>query len=396
MLKEIKYDLKTYYYDPKFRGLDIDARFKEADQKINEAQSTGQIFSIIAQVLIDLNDSHTRFFPPALSVSVDYGWRMQMIGDKCYVVAVKAGSDAASKGLKVGDVVYSIDGFEPTRESLWKIEYSNYTLQPAPGMRVVVQDPDGKLRQIEIAAKVSKAEKTIIYFEDEFPGHPPLYHEMGDDLIICKLPQFDLNDDKVDEMMRKVASHKALILDLRGNPGGYEKMIQRLIGYFFDHDSKIADSKGRSDSHPVMAKTRGEHAFKGQLVVLVDSKSTSASEIFARVVQLEKRGTIIGDRSGGMVMVGSYFSHPFTYVSVRNEIIERSSFYGGIITIRDLIMTDGKSLENVGGVPDELLLPSSSDLATRRDPVLARAAALLGIKLDAEKAGTLFIVEGKK
>ncbi|MBC7911282.1 MAG: hypothetical protein H7Y30_12320, partial [Pyrinomonadaceae bacterium] len=72
------------------------------------------------------------------------------------------------------------------------------------------------------------------------------------------------------------------------------------------------------------------------------------------------------------------------------------AFYGASITNADVIMSDGKSVEHVGVIPDELLLPTGSDMAAKRDPVLARAAALVGIELTAEKAGTFFPIEWKK
>ena len=65
-------------------------------------------------------------------------------------------------------------------------------------------------------------------------------------------------------------------------------------------------------------------------------------------------------------------------------------FYRTSITDADVIMTDGKSLENTGVIPDELLLPTGEDLAAGRDPVLVRAAALMGAKIEPEKAGLLF------
>jgi C-terminal processing protease CtpA/Prc len=67
--------------------------------------------------------------------------------------------------------------------------------------------------------------------------------------------------------------------------------------------------------------------------------------------------------------------------------------YGASITNADLIMSDGKSLERIGVVPDELLMPTAEDLAAGRDPVLARAAALLDTRLDPAVAAKLFPFE---
>ena len=65
MLSSIKEELKKGYYDPTFHGMDVEARFTTADEKIKQAQSLGQIFGIIGQALADLNDSHTFFIPPS-------------------------------------------------------------------------------------------------------------------------------------------------------------------------------------------------------------------------------------------------------------------------------------------------------------------------------------------
>jgi len=123
MLGVVKSDLKKNYYDEKFRGIDLDARFKEAEGKIKAATSLGQALGIIAQTLVDFNDSHLYFVPPSRPSRVDYGWQMQMIGDKCYVSAVRPGSDADKKGLRPGDEVWTIDSYGPGRENLWKMKY---------------------------------------------------------------------------------------------------------------------------------------------------------------------------------------------------------------------------------------------------------------------------------
>jgi C-terminal processing protease CtpA/Prc len=136
-----------------------------------------------------------------------------------------------------------------------------------------------------------------------------------------------------------------------------------------------------------MIAKSNHHAFGGKLFVLTDSKSGLASELLARVVQLEKRGTVIGDRSSGKVMEAKRYS----YKTGTDILI----FYGASITDANLIMAEGHSLEDVGVTPDEAAIPSAADLASGRDPVLAHAAELAGVKITPE-AGKLFPYEWPK
>src|SRR5258705_900976 len=128
------------------------------------------------------------------------------------------------------------------------------------------------------------------------------YYELGDEVFIWKLREFGLTESKVDDTMRKAAKYKGLILDLRANRGGFEETLKRMVGYFFNRDIVLGVIKRRKESKAFNAKTRGNKAFPGKLIVLIDSQSGSAAELFARVIQLEKRGTIIGDLSAGAVM----------------------------------------------------------------------------------------------
>lgn len=148
MLKRIKEDLKNNYYDPKFHGVDIEAAFKTADEKMKDARSVGQVFGIIAQVLGELDDSHTFFIPPERAGRTEYGWTMQVIGDRCFISSVDEGSDAEKKGVKPGDEVLEAGGFVLGRPNLWKFQYLYYALRPQPGIRVVLRSPKGEERQI--------------------------------------------------------------------------------------------------------------------------------------------------------------------------------------------------------------------------------------------------------
>jgi C-terminal processing protease CtpA/Prc len=105
-------------------------------------------------------------------------------------------------------------------------------------------------------------------------------------------------------------------------------------------------------------------------------------------VQLEKRGTIIGDHTAGAVMAARYYGDQVGFDFV--------VFFGVSVTVWDMIMTDGNSLEQRGVTPDEVRLPTAEDLVASRDVVLSHAASLAGVSLDAVEAGKLFVVETKR
>lgn len=400
MLKVVKDQIRKNYYDPNFHGVDLNARFGLAEEKIKQATTGGQVIGIIAQAVLDLNDSHTMLIPPLREAVAVYGWRMQMIGDACYITAVMAGSDAEAKGLKAGDRVIGLDGNEPTRETMWKMKYYYYGLRPKARVKVAVQTAVGQTHEVEVLTKLQKRHFEmipgwIIDSDSISPelgsgrGRSSLYEEFGTDLIVYSLPSFDMDGDEVDKMMKRISGHRALVLDLRGNPGGQTATLERFVGYFFDHEVKVADFKLRKETKEIRIKPRKSHTFAGKMIVLVDSQSSSAAELFARLVQLEKRGTVVGDHSAGMVMQA--LQYDFQLDTSGDPIL-----YGLMITNADLVMTDGKSLEWVGVAPDEIVLPTVDDIRNRRDPALAYAASLAGVKLEPEKAGALFTAKDTK
>ncbi|MGA8407545.1 MAG: S41 family peptidase [Candidatus Acidiferrales bacterium] len=399
MLDTIEADIKANYYDPKMHGMDLDKRFDEARQKIAAAKSQDEALLSIAAAVSSLDDSHTRFRPPVRPYGVEYGWYTLAIGDSdCYVTAVREDSDAAAKGLKPGDQIVSINGIRLQRNDIRNVEYA-YSVFPQSGFHVEVRSPDGVNRTFVAMSKVIPGQPMITQTDyliwarthrNSGDDDRSRYHEINKQVLFWKLPDFVVNPAIVDGLLNKTRSYETVVLDLRGNPGGLIGAEEKFLGGFFDHDVKIGDRKGRGELGPVIAKTRGKKAFDGKLIVLIDSKSASASELFARVVQLEKRGTVLGDRSAGAVREGKMFIHA--------EELNRTNVtqYGTMITIADLIMTDGKSLEHVGVMPDERILPTPADIAAGRDPVVARAAELAGVKLTPEEAGKIFPFEWRK
>lgn len=395
MLNAVKNEIKDKYYDANLKGIDIDARFKIAEEKLEKATSMGQAFGIIAQAVLEFNDSHTVFYPPSRATTVNYGWKMQMLGNKCFVTTVKPKSDAEKKGLKTGDEILAIEGFRPNRKEMWKINYYYNSLSPRPGLNLTVQSPGDKApRELSIASQ-AKRESTILRFEDlirkiELEDYTVehRFQQIGD-TIVWKMPTFAVEPGSIDGIMRgRVSRASNLILDLRNNGGGYVVTLEQLAGYFVEKDTKIADLKGRKEMKPQMAKTQGKDVFKGKLIVLIDSNSGSASEIFARLMQLEGRGVVIGDVSAGAVMQSRGVSMQLG--------VDTIVPYGMNLTMADVIMSDGKSIEHIGVQPQIMLIPTGADLAANRDPVLTAALELFGHKITPEQAGAYFSYKWKE
>jgi carboxyl-terminal processing protease len=399
MLQTISNDVKKHYYDPKFHGVDFEARVATAKQQIATSTSFNMAMAHIAAALDALDDSHTFFLPPQHAFHHDYGFQYQMVGERCFVTRVRPSSDAETKGVKAGDEILAVNGYNVTRDILWKIQYTFSALRPQAALRLALQEPSGAQRQVDVSAKIRQtghvtdltgangASDIWDLIRDE-ETHEHLMRartvEYGDRVTVIKVPEFAFTALEVENMLGKAHRHDNLVLDLRGNPGGAVDTLKYLIGGMFDKEIKIANRVGRKDTKPEVAKPM-HNPYLGKLVVLVDARSASCAEVFARIIQLEKRGVVIGDKTEGAVMEAKHYEERAGTDTV--------VFYGASITEWDLIMADGKSLEHVGVTPDELLLPSADAIANGRDPVLAHAVELLGVKITSEEAGKAFPYE---
>jgi C-terminal processing protease CtpA/Prc len=390
-------EVRNRYYDPAYHGVNLDASFHQLDTTLNSSRTVNDSFRVIAAFLLQLHDSHTFFQPPQRVNHSTLGYDMEMVGDKCFVTHIRPGTDAATR-LHVGDQVLAINHFAMKRADFSNMRYFFQTLSPAPAEMLELQSPAGERRQVTIQALLRPGKKLMtlddggldgdywqLVREDEQSEHMnrQRYYESGN-LMVWKMPSFGVTPEDVESMFRRARKHQALVLDLRANPGGSEDTLKDMLAHVFDHDLKLADRVSRKDTKPLLVKTR-HSTYDGKLIVLIDSGSASASELFARVLQLEKRGQVFGDQSAGAVMEAREY----------NETVgaDPSVFYGLSITSANLLMTDGKSLENTGVIPDEKILPTAADLADGKDPVLAHAMKIAGVTMDPAAAGKLFPFE---
>src|SRR5208282_2125508 len=420
MLTEVHRQLKASYYDPTFRGMDVDARFQTYLQQLERAGSLGKSFLIINEFLSGIGDGHSFFVPPGAGYRYDSGYRMAMIGEQCFITGVRPGSDAERK-LHPGDQVLSVDGQTLKRRDFWGLNYAFRVLAPAPVTDLALRGAGGVSRREGVVTRrrmlggaglvtnkhgCGDCFAYAVGFEEMQLLLRSLTVENGD-VILWKMPRFHEDGAALYALMGRARRHKALILDLRDNPGVPEDVLKTLgaglntwflpasvespgglfpqlrfmVGSLFDHDVRIGRKTTRGKGEDIVARSHGRGGFTGQLFVLVNSGTAFDAEVFARLVQLENRGTIVGDLTAGSVM-NSRCEELFLFNPV--------SFSEACIADGEIVMADGTSLEGVGVTPDVLVLPAAADLAAARDPVLARAAELAGAKLDPAAAGKMF------
>jgi C-terminal processing protease CtpA/Prc len=396
MLRQVRAQIQQRYYDAGYGRVDLKATAAQLDASIQGAQSLGEVFAAVAQMAMQMGDSHTYFVPPQQTVEVDYGWELMMVGDSAYVSEVSAGSDAHRQGVRTGDRVISVNGHAPTRHNLWAMQYAFRVIRPQPGLRVVLRAPGGEPRQLDLASRVRERFRIvdltggdgggdihalIRQSQNEAREMAPRFAEAGDGVLVWKLPTFDVEERAIREGLRRARGSRALVLDLRGNGGGPVDNLLTLVGGLSRDSVFVATERRRDGDRRLVARGAGDGAFTGPLVVLADSRSASASEVVARVVQLTGRGVVLGDRTSGAVMVGRMRGMSLG--------VERVVLYGINVSEGDVRMADGARLEGTGVAPDQTLLPGAAAMAAGEDPVLAAALARLGVTLAPAAAGAL-------
>jgi carboxyl-terminal processing protease len=389
MLRNAQHLLRRHYYDSTFGGVNMDSAFRAAEARLPAARDNTERFAIIADVLLLLDDSHTTFWPPNRAAVVAYGFGVVAVGDTCYIAAVEPASDAWMKGIRAGDRLLGIERRRVTRDALWILEYMLAGLAPRVETELLVAAPDSAPRVVRVASRVTQRPRVldvssgdwgplIRRWENEEIGQRDAYATVGD-VLVWRLGTFLADDDRIREGLVRAQSHRALILDLRGNSGGYIRAIQLLAGGLLGRDTIIAVVHERRDVDTI--RTRRAPRFDGELIVLTDHGSASASEVLAGLMRLYRRGAVVGDRTMGAVMTANGFGEAVGTTTIVP--------YGFSITVSDFRLPGGRRLEHVGVTPDEEVLPNGRDILTGRDPVLARALERLGQVVTPEAAGRL-------
>ncbi len=367
-------EIEKKFYDPKLRGLDWKTLTAVTRSRIDRAQTLDEMLTALFAQVEQLNDSHTVFIPPGRRDQVLFGFEAKAFGNEVRIYELKKDSAAAAAGLRRGDRLLQVNGFKAERASFDQLMLLLRVLQPVQEMDIVYRRGEEPPQRVRVQAKIKRGRQVTdltdiesIYqlireaqSEEEKFHHSILEAGIG----YVQLPEFSGDEEFIAGLVKKVSKAGAMIVDLRGNPGGTTNALTAFSGHFENQPGVMADVLRRNKSDAIKLKPRNP-ALAGPMFILVDSDSASAAEMFARHFQRTGRAVVIGDRTAGRVTASRIFPQMMGVDTVWLYAIQ--------VAVGRVVFPGGEELEGRGVTPDHACIPTGEQLREGQDPCRALA-----------------------
>jgi carboxyl-terminal processing protease len=376
-------DIRDRYYDPSFNGVNWDNVHMRYRPLIQAASDDAHFYMLISRMTGELHDAHTRFNSPEQwknykkQQGVGAGVSVDDIDGRAVIVAVRRESSAAQAGIEPGMVILSVDG-QPIADRIAEIESNKPPSSSDRATRIFSYNrlfagpPDSELRLGLERADRSRFHVTLT--RQTFSAAADVATDVlpsGNGYI-----RFDGFQPSIVKGFRRALERfrntPGIVIDLRRNGGGDLGVLLPIAGYFFDKKTLFAKDKTRSGKPlsefvgifklplDLYVGKSGDQIYSGPVVILMSARSASSSEVFAAGMQDTRRARIVGSQSCGCVLG---IAKP------------REMKGGGVLEISEVLWFSpkGRRLEGTGILPDEIVMPTVSDLQRRRDPAIEAA-----------------------
>lgn len=255
--------------------------------------------------LLETLDPHSDYIPPGrfdelndpLEGNFDgIGVQFRMVKDTIIVIQAIPQGPSEKVGIMAGDRIVKVNGKSVAGENI-----------PTDSIVRMLKGPKGTKVEVDIFRSGSKEIMNFDIKRGKIPTYSlDIAYMVNQTTAYVKLNKFSATtDEELHEALKELKAEgmQELILDLRGNGGGYLSAAIRVADEFLKKGELIVYTEGKSRPRREEEGTNYGVFEQGALVVLIDELSASASEIVAGAVQDNGRGTIIGRRSFGKGLV---------------------------------------------------------------------------------------------
>ncbi len=315
-----------------------------------------RLYGAIEGLAASYGDPYTVFMPPADAqifqddIKGEFGGVGMELGTKegkVVVVSPLKDSPAEKAGMRSGDRVLAVDG--KSTEGM-----------AVDGAVKIIRGKKGTTVKLTIgrAGETKPIEVSIVRDTISIPIIKS-YHTQ-DGIFVIELYSFSANSvDLFRQALRDffISGDTKLILDLRGNPGGYLEAAVEMASFYLPVGETIVSEDFKGKREAVVHRSLGYNVFQNKklsMAILVDQGSASASEILAGALQQHNVAKLIGTRTFGKGSV--------------QQLIDVGDGAQLKVTIARWLTPNGKSISDGGLTPDIQKERTIEDVKAGKDP----------------------------
>jgi len=396
--------VRDRYPDPTLQGVDWEAERARHRPHAAEAATASELRPVLASMLATLDSSHLTIIAGDMEMNRawkalgsdpnqlgkgDLGLELRVIDGYLLVSHVAPGSAAEEAGVQPGwalAVVHKVaiqdfvEHVRPYVEARYPgsanvddmvAQALEMLANGGPSGKQVLTFVDGNDRPRKLRIPCQPARWTDESMYHGASHHPIRWHHqvLPDSSVgYLRFNQFAIPVPELFEGgLRELdeAGVEGLIVDLRGNVGGYKMMTAALAGYLSsDVWLSLGTFISREGENSLLVAPRDTAGYdRKPVAVLVDQRSASAAEIFAIGLRDFGRVRLFGERTSGEVIA-----------SLGEPLPNGDTL---VLPVEDFLTPSGTAVEGIGVRPDEIVAPTREDLLAGRDPVVEAARAWL-------------------
>ncbi len=391
------------YYDPSYNGVDVAALRDRTLAELPTVTSDAAFYRLLKRQVRALKDSHTLVLTPReaedarVRRATQIGLVFAVAEGRVVVASVIAGFPADLAGVRPGMIIDAIDGqaiddafFDRARaappdplgsEPFDLGESDADRILRLRAVRALLVATDGEPRPHRLTLR--RADDSLLAVDVEARGGDVPTRESLETrpsgIDVLRLSRFDSAVRGAmarDIEVARVAS-RGLIVDLRGNPGGEQRLYEWLVGRFVERRVTIGESVrrvGRERVTAPMEATPADRPYLQPIAVLIDRSTGSAAELTAHTLVEQRDAIAVGEATCGCV------------VAIRHDYVLPD---GGALRVAQVGFrtAKGRRMEADPLLPTLAVVPTLAERRAGRDVVLEAAEHALLTRAEALRPG---------